>query len=265
MKKFLKNTLKKFDIKIIHKKGWDYRVMKTNRFPTNCRVGSGSKLAHFLSYDPDDSIQLFHLRGEYYEQADLQLIAKYYRPGTFVDIGANVGNHAIFLAKTFPDRKIVCFEPHPRTYGYLYINIIENGLFERIMPTRAALSDRAGTGTIQTPTNNIGGSYLGNTNRCFQDEIVERWTCELQIGDEALSSTQDISFIKIDVEGHERECLSGLCKTIARWRPSVFVEVDNNTKEFVTQYFNEINYQLKEVTVQYHGLQNFLFLPKELW
>ena len=40
--------------------------------------------------------------------------------GTAIDIGANIGNHSLYLSNYF--EKVVSFEPHPRTFKLLEIN-----------------------------------------------------------------------------------------------------------------------------------------------
>ena len=48
----------------------------------------------FAIHDPDDLIQAVHAAGRFYEMEELELIRGVFpRGGTFLDIGANVGNH----------------------------------------------------------------------------------------------------------------------------------------------------------------------------
>ena len=50
--------------------------------------------------NPNDLIQKEHLHGQFYEREELEVIKSIYRGGVFVDIGANVSNHAVFLPAT---------------------------------------------------------------------------------------------------------------------------------------------------------------------
>jgi FkbM family methyltransferase len=69
--------------------------------------------------------------------------------GTMIDIGANVGNHSVFLSKFF--RQIIAFEPHPRNFLLLQANGM---LTENILPINTAL-----------------GSSTGSANLSYSDEI----------------------------------------------------------------------------------------------
>ena len=53
---------------------------------------------------------------------------------------------------------------------------------------------------------------------------------------------QNISFIKIDVEGHEVEGLKGSSKTIERWRLTILLEVKEKNTAEVNLYFSRKRY-----------------------
>jgi Met-10+ like-protein len=55
-------------------------------------------------------------KGVFYEREELEIIATHFKGGTFVDIGANVGNHSIFAAKFLGASKVIAFEPNPTAY-----------------------------------------------------------------------------------------------------------------------------------------------------
>lgn len=59
-----------------------------------------------------------------YKLRDLNL-----RPGeVFVDVGANVGFVSVFVAKKYPDARIIAFEPAPETFKALERNLALNGI-----------------------------------------------------------------------------------------------------------------------------------------
>ena len=74
-------------------------------------MGRDFKLA---SDRPRDPIQRKHRKGVFYEKAELEQI-KQHLPlrGTFVDIGANIGNHSLFVAAFMSPARIIPFEPNP--------------------------------------------------------------------------------------------------------------------------------------------------------
>jgi len=66
----------------------------------------GGRDIRFFVVDPEDTIQAVHLSGDFYEREELEIIEQFWRPdGVFVDIGANVGNHTIFVEKYFEEQE----------------------------------------------------------------------------------------------------------------------------------------------------------------
>jgi FkbM family methyltransferase len=109
-----------------------------------------------------------------------------------------------------------------------------------------ALSDTTGTATLSLPA---GFIELGS----LEPHSRETWTTDAPIEsyDVALAPLDsydfdDVALIKIDVEGHEMALLQGATQTIARWRPSVLIEVEERhapgSLAAVRGYFEDLNY-----------------------
>ncbi len=216
------------------------------RHPSETLSASLHRVSHptgdcrFLVFNPADAIQQHHSAGAFYEIEMLQLIKTHFKGGIFLDVGANVGNHSIFIAMAFPDARVIAFEPHPDAFALLAANVSLNRLNDRISIINKALSDTCQTTTIRTPAHNLGGSTL-ELNIRGKSEAKYYDTCSTVIGDNFLDTKVD--FIKIDVEGHELKVLSGLSNTIERMRPKIFVEVDNQTDSQVQDFLFQIGYQ----------------------
>ena len=69
---------------------------------------------------------------------------------------------------------------------------------------------------------------------------------------------QRIDFIKIDVEGGETAVLSGLNETIARWNPTVFVELEDRHIEWLDAWRAEHRYVITTTFQRYPGMTNYL-------
>ena len=79
----------------------------------------GREISFFVT-DKDDVIQRWHADGRFYEEEELAIISEFFpRGGVFVDVGANVGNHTIFVAKYLYPKNIILFEPNPQTVPLL--------------------------------------------------------------------------------------------------------------------------------------------------
>ena len=78
----------------------------------------------FASSHPRDVIQKHHMSGRFYEEEELEIIRRHLPPSSvFVDIGANCGNHSLFVGLYLNPRRIICFEPNPAITPALSTNI----------------------------------------------------------------------------------------------------------------------------------------------
>ena len=76
-----------------------------------------------------DPVQRTHRKGRFYEQDELDLLARLVGSGkTIVDIGANIGNHTLYFAKMMQAAKVVPFEPNPLAYEVLLAHVLVNGV-----------------------------------------------------------------------------------------------------------------------------------------
>jgi FkbM family methyltransferase len=170
---------------------------------------------------PDQSIDKCIFVDGAYELRFLQVVERFFRgkPGAvMLDIGANIGNHAIYLSSSFD--RIICFEPSPYIAERLMKNITLNKLTNVEIHT-VGLSNREAALHYKLDTSgNLGASH-------FQSKADEQ-TIELPVcrGDDYLSrkSVNKIDFIKVDVEHHELEVFGGLKLTISRCRPIIAFE-----------------------------------------
>jgi len=139
---------------------------------------------------------------------------------TFFDIGANWGYFTFYAASLEGyDGPIHSFEPAPVTRADLEGLIAGFGLGGRIMVHGVALSSEPGTAVMaihdkETGLNRIAGSGVGR-------EGVGRVEVEVIRLDD-LDVRPDV--IKMDVEDHEFEALSGAKKVLAERKPHIVVE-----------------------------------------
>jgi FkbM family methyltransferase len=117
----------------------------------------------------------------------------------FIDIGAWQGPISL-VAQQF-SKQCLCFEPDPYAYDYLVKNVQANG-FDNIICENVAVSAE--------PKLNIGADELGGGVTSFTkaDNSIECKTISIQqIFDKYQLTSDDISVIKIDIEGYECELL----------------------------------------------------------
>ena len=97
-------------------------------------------------------------------------------------------------------------------------------------------------------------------------EVGEIRQIEVQVKPLDEFTLSDVTFIKIDVEGHDVEVLTGASETIKRWRPYVLVEVGTRNLQTVDRYFDAIAYR-KVNFAELIGVpgsdQNRIYIPAE--
>lgn len=131
--------------------------------------------------------------------------------GVVLDIGANIGNHALFLSKKASE--VHCFEPNPCAYGRLERNIRLNRA-SSVRVHRFGLGDRDMSACFSETSGNLGASHFGKDGNL---ELL------IRKGDDAISLPR-IDLIKIDVEGMEASVFKGLRGTIRKHRPAIAFE-----------------------------------------
>lgn len=213
------------------------------------------KPVFFTITNPKDVIQKKHVRGEFYEEEELEIIRKNCRPGmVFCDIGSNIGNHALFALKFLHVAKVILFEPNPVAIALLRSNLTLNGVIDQCDDQHLGLglSDSSAKGLgMDVPDRNLGGGRM----------VEGSGDLEVIRGDEALAG-QKIDFIKLDVEGMEMRVLAGLRETIARERPIMFVEVDVENIEAFQAWAAESRYLIRDTYKRYRENKNFLLVPQ---
>jgi FkbM family methyltransferase len=210
-----------------------------------------SQQFRFFIVDDADTIQSCHRRGRFYEEQELEIIARHFSGGVFADVGANVGNHAVFAAKILNAARVIAFEPHPLAAQICEINLALNHCSDAVDLRRVGLSDRVTQARLVREKHNLGGTRL---------TLGEGGPARLVTGDEVLLN-QPVSFIKIDTEGHELHALQGLAQTIHVHRPALFVEVENTNIEAFEAFCAERKYRVAESFRRYQACLNFLALP----
>lgn len=232
----------------------------------NGTVVSATILGHDISFfvaDKTDLIQKEHLGGKFYESTELEIISRFFHPGsTFVDIGANVGNHTVYVARFLSSLNVIVIEPNPSTFAIIKANIALNQLSGCVDVSHLGigLSNTSARAAAMTPAGNLGGTRL---------ELCEHGSLHVVPGDEIMSGHR-VDFLKIDVEGMEIDVLDGLKRTIAEQRPRIFIEVDNCNVEKFFEWTKINNYSIVasgsgrtvwSVSPSTPGYENFMLIP----
>lgn len=215
-------------------------------------LGVGLQLAEAGAYDPDE----IHLLKELLKSLGRE-------DAVVLDIGANIGIHAVSLADVVgPRGRVYAFEAQRIVFYMLAGNVALNSI-ENVICRHAAVG--ATPGRLPIPQFEYGsplsfgsvefgaeqrepiGQQRGNDPR--RVEHVEVVTVD------GLGLPQ-IHLMKIDVEGMELEVLHGAAQSIRRDRPLIFVEYLKGDRKALAGWLLKEGYRL------FPYRHNWLCLPQ---
>lgn len=155
--------------------------------------------------------------------------------GCFLDIGANVGHHSLFLSMY--SKHVHSFEPYrlviKKLEEHIEINKLKNitihpiglGIGNAMLPFYAPTGRNLGLGSFQSSAISSGNQYVGELQVVNGDEYIKQ------------KRITNIDLIKIDVEGFEKLVIGGLNGTLRKNRPVLVMEIT---------YGNDISFRSKE-------------------
>jgi FkbM family methyltransferase len=177
-----------------------------------------------------------------------------------IDIGANVGLYSYRMATLF--NKVYSFEINDELTGDL--KAYNPGNIEIL---HVGLSDETKESTLHIPVHNgvrlTGWGSLSPTNCPDATALIER---RVQLRTLDSYQLQPVSFVKIDVEGHELAVLQGGRQTILRNRPLMLIEIRPQNRAAIQEYFNTLEYResrLEHFMNCAGSAENYFYLPRE--
>ena len=175
-----------------------------------------------------------------------------------VDIGANIGRYSFELSKIVDHKgKVYSFEPILRNY-LTFISLIFVHEAKNIIPFNIVLSDETKLLKMNEVKTSIRTKVLFNTYTASKVHKKGRlYHYSIRLDD--LKIKNKISFIKIDVEGHEMQVLRGAKNTIKKNKPVILIQ-DNDKK--VINYLKSWGYGQAKIKMK-NNRKNYLFIYKK--
>jgi FkbM family methyltransferase len=173
---------------------------------------------------------------------DKRVYLSFVRRGDIVlDVGANVGTHAVFLSHLVrADGRVLAFEPLEPNIVALKKTIARRSRIPNITIFQMAVGDPVKARedvVIRVPGDDLtqaslrlqrAGSWDGQTSRREYKVSLTSLDAESEV-----QTLPSIDFIKIDVEGGELDVWRGAAETLRRHHPVVYCEVyDKWAKSF---------------------------------
>lgn len=199
----------------------------------------------FLQNSRQDHIQGFFAQGQFYEREELEMICRLASGARrFLDVGANIGTHTIYLAHHLNLEHAVPVEPQPAVLDLVRANMGLNWHpsfdLSHLGIGLGASKGQARIGTF-TPSN-LGGTRLSveghdDPSQEMNPEMAapgmsREYTIPIEAGD-TLFAPGAFDLIKIDAEGMEIDVLEGMQRMLADFDGLMFIEVrDDKAAEF---------------------------------
>ena len=182
------------------------------------------------------------------DEKELQLLKKIIIPETdTIDIGVYRGVYSYEMAKY--SKMVHAFEPNPIIFKDIELNLSK--IIKNINLYNFALSDKENKVLLKVPIRNknydksnyeeyfqMGRATIHEQNVMGDIETFEIKSKKL----DNFTFSNRISFIKIDVEGHEMSVIKGAENTIKQNKPTLLVEIEEkHSKQKVLDSINYIN------------------------
>lgn len=184
----------------------------------------------------------------WHDCADCQMPDRGDPQGTALDVGANIGLWSYAMANCGLFSSVVAFEPN----ASLTVDL-QNARLEGVSIIGKAVSNKAGTGRLRIPR---AGRLLLDGWASLEDEI------EIDAGDYRDMNVEtirlddmdlaNVSFVKIDVEGHEMSALEGARGMFYESRPTCIVECRDGNRIAVESFFAALHagYRMVDTKVE---------------
>lgn len=225
--------------------------------PSLYRTGSRRQVRRFdIEFDLDISDYQDWSLYFYNENDSSRGLLEFLKSGDFVcDVGGNIGQTALWIAHAVgPDGLVVSFEPVPTNIKRFERNMALNSSICNLRLIRSGLGSGVGKVVIKENAKNSGASRVtieSNLGGVFTDVAITTLDSFFSKN----YSSQSLDFIKIDVEGFEMSVLRGAQRTLERYRPTLFVEVDDenlreqgSSSEELIEYLRSFGYSISDLT-----------------
>jgi len=236
IKQFIKAKAPLPLLKIILKIYFWVKYRKTPQFntPINNEVPALSCLIAYNNYGgyciPISSLHRpasqATLRGEIWEKDTIDFINSNSGNGDVIHAGTYFGDFLPALSRGSSSSTVWAFEPNLENFKCANITKQINNL-ENIKLTNAGLGETKGS--VLMMTKDKKGKSMGGSSTIIDnnDLSVPGYTETVKIIsiDEFIPKSRNISVIQLDVEGYEKQALTGALKTIQRCLPILIIEI----------------------------------------
>jgi FkbM family methyltransferase len=178
-------------------------------------------------------IDMFHAAGNFYEAQELDYLRTHVpRGGVFVDVGANTGNHTVYLARFLAPRLLIPVEPIDQAADLIRANAKLND----------ATIDERGLGVAAS--NEPGMLEMAIVRDMMMAKVDPNARNKVTVPAVRLDDLipEKVDFLKIDVEGFEMNVLAGARRIVGEDRPQMMLEATEETRGPLMSHLEALGY-----------------------
>jgi FkbM family methyltransferase len=221
----------------------------------------GQTFRVWIDEQPNSLQDIIVRTGDFYEAETLAMIREILPPSArIVDVGANIGNHAIYFDRVCGAEKVFVIEPNADVIEDLVANTEANDCKAvDLSLTGFAVGAETGSGALyispgDDAIRNRGGVTVKSERDTSVASVSVRRLDDLDLG--------HVDFLKIDVEGKVLDVLRGASGLLGKCRPAMLLEVDLPDLPAFTRWLSEAGYDMTAVVEHQFGVLNVLLSPK---
>ena len=203
----------------------DYSIVESPRAPLDCprhgwllcmRIWWQTPYIgrFYIEPPPRDPIKTYMEDGYVWESHVIASIKQHVAPGSVaLDVGAYIGTHALLMGRVAS--RVYAFEPQRKVFRELHHNVQLNGLDDVVVPLRYALGASNAIVELDAPRKGIyeGGVAVGASGDRVEMRTLDSFGFD------------NVSLVKVDVEGFEDAVLAGAAETIRANKPVILIEI----------------------------------------
>jgi len=186
-------------------------------------------------------------RGTFYEIDLLSKIRKLNTCGIYIDLGSNIGNHAIFFATQCPCTKLICVDASPVMCEILKNNFAVNKIHCDLEIINCAITDtvtNVSMSDLYEATCHIISNKDGNT----RSETINS----------LFGNLKNVALLKMDIEEWEETAIR-----------SANIFFGNNHPVVVAELLNDTHYEAFKKEISKYGYKNdgvtYASTPTYIW
>jgi len=212
------------------------------KFKVKVNEESSFEINHF-GYQVENDIFWSGLFGNW-EKDSLKIWVKLCKNANVIfDIGANTGVYSLIAKSLNKNNTVFAFDPVERVYNRLVKNISLNNF--DVQAFQLALSNQTGEAVVYDIEAEHTYAVTVNKNMHSADSKVNEVKIKTLRLDQFIeqNNINRIDVMKIDVETHEPEVLEGMGVYLKQFKPTLLIEILNDTiGEEIQNVIKEIDY-----------------------